>query len=275
MFFCWLNCSKCPNCPSYSGRESSYWAHAKGVFALDKDTGFWLIHSVPKFAQPPSKKYEYPDTGKDNGQTALCISLKTKDEGHDMVKQLKHLTPNIYSNFETPEVLSIIPEFKDLGEKKYNTEEEKSVETITSRGKVDFVSFARNKKAAADGDLYSVMVAPDLKQDLIVETWRRGAGAPLDSNCKDKFQVSNVNQMMIKFAKGSDLTDSGVWPYARDHSKWAMSQDKKNPFVCIGDINRMKSQFKRGGGTVCVKNPDIWQVFRDAVADIEACKLRI
>lgn len=229
---------------------------------------------MPKFAKAPTGKYEYPDTGKDNGQTALCISIKTDKEGKDMVNQLKHLTPNIYSNYETEEVLAKLPEFKDLGAKKYKTPEEQSVGEITSSsGKTNFISFARSKVAAAEGDLYSVMVAPYLKSSLIVETWRRGAGEPLDSSCKDKLQVSNVNEMMINFAKGSPLPDSGVWPYARDHSKWAMSQNPKDPYVCIGDINRMKSQFKRGGGTVCVKDASIWKVFRDAVHEIEACKL--
>ena len=241
---------------------------------MDKTSGFWLIHSIPKFARAPTGKYEYPDTGMDNGQTALCISIKTDKEGKDMVNQLKHLTPNIYSSFETDEVLATLPEFKDLGAKKYKTPEEKSVGEITSSsGDTNFISFARSKVAAADGDLYSVMVAPHLKNSLIVETWRRGAGTPLESNCKDNFKVSNVNEMLINFSSDSPLKDSGVWPYARDHSKWAMSQDPKSPYVCIGDINRMKSQFKRGGGTVCVKDAAIWKVFREAVHDIEACKL--
>lgn len=255
-----------------TGSESSYRAHAKGVFAMDKDTGFWLIHSIPKFAQPAEKKYEYPDSGRDNGQTALCISIKTKDEGADIVKQLKHSEPNIYTNVDTDSVLAVLPEFKDLGKRAFKTPDDKSVETITSKGKTDFISFARNKKAATkDEDLYANMVAKELGQDLIVETWRRGAGTPLTSDCKSDKKVSNVNEMKITFAAGSSQPDSGVWPYARDHSKWAMSQDPKKPFVCIGDINRMKSQFKRGGGTVCLENKDVWTVFRDAVHDIETC----
>lgn len=242
---------------------------------MDKSSGFWLIHSIPKFARTPTAQYQYPDTGKDNGQTALCISIKTEKEGADIVKQLKHLTPNIYSHMETAEVLNKIPEFEDLGNKKFTKkgETQESVgEITTASGATNFISFARSKLAAAAGDLYSIMVAPHLKNNLIVETWRRGAGTPLDSNCKDKFQVSNVNEMLINFSKDSPLPNSGVWPYARDHSKWAMSQDPKSPFVCIGDINRMKSQFKRAGGTVCVNDADIWKVFREAVHDMEACK---
>lgn len=188
------------------------------------------------------------------------------------MKQLKHLTPNVYTSVVTDEVLKKIPDFTDLGAKKFKTDDNESVEEITtSSGKTDFLSFARNKKAAAVGDLYSKLVAPHLKVPMIVETWRRGAGGPLDSNCKDKLTVTNVKEMKINFANGK-VKDSGVWPYIRDHSKWGMSADPKSPFVCIGDINRMESQKKRGGGTVCVKNPDLWKVFSEAVHDTEACK---
>ena len=58
-----------------------------------------------------------------------------------------------------------------------------------------------------------------------------------------------------------------------DHSKWAISLDKKTPVVCIGDINRMESQRKRGGGTVCFKSADVWTSFNKSVKAIEACDI--
>ncbi|KAJ1347908.1 deoxyribonuclease II [Parelaphostrongylus tenuis] len=39
-----------------------------------------------------------------------------------------------------------------------------------------------------------------------------------------------------------------------DHSKWGVSMDESMPFVCIGDVNRQISQFKRGGGAACIRN---------------------
>ena len=47
-----------------------------GVLASDKTSGFWLIHSVPKFPNDTTaKSYYFPYSGKNYGQTFLCISL--------------------------------------------------------------------------------------------------------------------------------------------------------------------------------------------------------
>src|SRR5476651_2153986 len=47
--------------------------HTKGVIAFDTatNTGFWLLHSWPKFADPGAKGDPTPEYG----QTYLCISL--------------------------------------------------------------------------------------------------------------------------------------------------------------------------------------------------------
>jgi len=50
-----------------------------------------------------------------------------------------------------------------------------------------------------------------------------------------------------------------------------MSDAADKPFVCIGDINRMASQDKRGGGTVCFGNLNVWKRFNEVVAETEAC----
>ena len=42
-----------------------------------------------------------------------------------------------------------------------------------------------------------------------------------------------------------------TWDEGQDHSKWAVSTSGAKPTVCIGGVNRMLSQRKRGGGTVC------------------------
>ena len=240
---------------------------------MDKESGFWLIHSVPKFAQIPTKKYEYPESGKNNGQTALCISFKTKDEGEDIVTQLKYMGINMYDFEVTKEVDSIVKNIHDLKASRQKLPDTKRTTPVDSVGGTSFTSFARTKKGAGDGDLYEKFVAPKLGNHMFVETWRRGAGNPLNSTCHTDYKVNNINAMKIKFSKDSKLPDSSDWSYIKDHSKWGMSDSSKSPYVCIGDINRMASQNSRGGGTVCVKNSNLWQRFRESVHELDPCPL--
>lgn len=58
-----------------NGTSSQTAAHAKGVVAFDGRSGFWLVHSVPRFPPAPGVNYSFPITGLRYGQTMLCFSL--------------------------------------------------------------------------------------------------------------------------------------------------------------------------------------------------------
>lgn len=132
-----------------------------------------------------------------------------------------------------------------------------------------FLSFSKNTKS--EGDLYSQIVAPGLAVDLLVETWRRGAGGPLTSNCTGgPYKVYNIENVNLPLVESPQAT-TGSWKYISDHAKWAVSTDAEKPFSCIGDINRMASQFRRGGGTVCFKSAPVWNVVSKSVEGVEAC----
>lgn len=42
-------------------------------------------------------------------------------------------------------------------------------------------------------------------------------------------------------------------------------------WVCVGDINRQRSQSKRGGGSLCFTNVRAWKSFHDMVVSVEGC----
>ena len=47
-----------------------------------------------------------------------------------------------------------------------------------------------------------------------------------------------------------------TWPETHDHAKWGITVD--SDWVCVGDINRMVSQEKRGGGTIAFQDQTLW-----------------
>ena len=133
---------------------------------------------------------------------------------------------------------------------------------LSSVAGVTFTSFA--KYTSWGKDLYADLVAPSLQVPLAVETWPNGPGK-MPSRCSTPFIVENVDEMDFSELDDDDFTTK------HDHAKWAISLDSKKPFVCVGDINRMETQKKRGGGTVCFLHPTVWKTFKNSIKVIEEC----
>jgi hypothetical protein len=59
----------------------------------------------------------------------------------------------------------------------------------------------------------------------------------------------------------------------QDHSKWgvAINGTAQQHYVCIGDMNRMTSQWARGGGTVCFRQANIYKPFLGSIVGADAC----
>lgn len=168
-----------------TGKPDGVDGHSKGVVAADFQSGFWLIHSVPKFPPNLEVGYNFPETGQRFGQSFLCISFKA-DQMDLVGKQILYNEPYVYSS-SVPDILSVkYPNLVKASEMvKIKEAPFWSVQNLTSVGGTRFRSFAKNRKFGKE--LYADWVAPDLQTDLEVETWLNGPGK-IASNCSRREQ---------------------------------------------------------------------------------------
>jgi deoxyribonuclease II len=226
--------------------DSSSFGHTKGVLAFDTDskTALWLLHSWPKYADPKATAMPTPEYG----QTFLCISIDMETASKIAAQMANHQVPQVY--------LPNIPASLDKNDPLYiltqvlnsNPKADSDVLSYQSRAGFDFKVIAKNKEW--NKDFWNDLVGPTIGTDINVESWIRGKIPPtLDSDGIHKtFDVKYI-----------DLSPLGIpwnWPETHDHAKWAISVD--SDWVCVGDINRMVSQEKRGGATIAFQDNVLW-----------------
>uniref|UniRef100_A0A0K0DK76 Deoxyribonuclease II n=1 Tax=Angiostrongylus cantonensis TaxID=6313 RepID=A0A0K0DK76_ANGCA len=227
--------------------------HSKGVAVANLEGGFWLIHSVPNF--PPIEKYDYPESGTKFAQSLLCISFDVDAlPAISQYMRYAQVTPFI-AKLPQQYFYFRAPYFEDVIRKKSLSRSDTIFtysHTIQTRKRMNVTIFSKHKKF--DKDLWHDLIASSLRTPLGVETWRNGAAQDVGSQCGDGVQLPSGN-----FSSNSD------------HSKWGVSMKESSPVVCVGDVNRQTSQFKRGGGAACIQNRSLWTAFHNLVATFNAC----
>nr|XP_033780589.1 deoxyribonuclease-2-alpha [Geotrypetes seraphini] len=245
-----------------NGFNPSNGGHTKGVVLLDKAQGFWLVHSTPHFPPTTKEEYSWPESGLHNGQSFLCITY-----GFDQFKEIgQQLRYNDIFSYDFSITGSFAQDFPDLlsAAKRMHlkTAPWNRQVTLTSLGGKKFISFSKYK--LFDDDLYSGWVSQALKVDLLVQFWLNSRGT-LQSNCSLSYHVYNVEQIFFS----QELSFSSHI----DHSKWGVSNSSR-PWTCIGDMNRNKEEEKRGGGTVCTSDSQVWKSFHTLVSQCCDCSQR-
>ena len=212
-----------------------YDAHSKGTVGYDSTSGFWLVHSVPKY--PPYYKeriYYYPNSGREYGQSMLCMSLPLS-EINSAGRQFQTTGPHFY-NFSMPDSLKdTLPNLYDATvNKKQIPVPSSHIATLKSKGGMEFTSFAKSKKFGKD--LYAGLVSPSLKKSLLAETWVFEEKNRLQLCCVPEETHCPYNVYNVKYLNFSEEVH---FKSCYDHSKWAVALDKST--LCIGDINRRVS----------------------------------
>ncbi|XP_061180817.1 deoxyribonuclease-2-alpha-like [Saccostrea echinata] len=220
------------------------YGHSKGTYAFGKDSGFWIISSVPRFPaavpesimESVSDSYIYKDSQTVKGQIIFCVTLGPKYM-ETLGTAFATTNPYIYSqNGGVPlkgELTTYSMPIKTKG-----NEELKLLAKSSSFGK----------------DLYLDLIRKELNDSLYVQTWQ--------PSLPSKDSVTNVQNVCFE----NGLT----YGTSLDHSKWAVA--KKEPWTCIGDINRSETQYKRGGLALCLYNAKVANEFRKLVLEENRCK---
>ena len=242
--------------------------HTKGFFAFDdvsddvsddNSNGFWLTHSIPLFPLGPQSSNTYLGLGsnaKTYAQHLLCLSVsaKTLDTlagafllNRPQIYDSKLLTTNSYENI------------RNLIDGEFSTGDSCLITPLLSQGGMPFHVYS--KTSEWNNDLYAGCVAPYEKDTLWVETWIRGKaeGPVCPITAYDTLDIKSLNFAPL----------DGQWLETQDHSKWLITETNKR--VCMGDINRMMTQYARGGGTTCFLDDILHTVLKKAITAIDEC----
>jgi deoxyribonuclease-2 len=228
------------------GSDDGNCGHSKGVMAFDTTTktAFWLLHSWPKYVAPDATAAPTPMYG----QTYMCISL-TLDTANKIAElMVTHQEPQCFLPRETDKSggtgLSALT--KPLLPKNAPAAD---VLDCTSAGGMPFKVLAKNREW--NQDFWNGFVGPKLQADMDVETWIRGTIPPVAD-------TDGIHKTFdVKYITLGPLGLHFAWPETHDHAKWGIT--KQQDWICVGDINRMISQRKRGGGTIAFQNKILWQ----------------
>ena len=250
------------------------YGHTKGLFAFDatNDNGFWITHSIPLFPLGPKQTSEYIGLGSNAfiyAQDALCLSVSV-DTINNMASKFLLNKPQIYDyKLTDTEDKYKYKNIKRLVEGEYSKVKLCESTYLETQKGTRFTLYA--KSSEWNNDLYSECVTPSLEDTLWVETWIRGSaiGPRCPLSKYDTLDIKYLDFVIDNDDIDSKIYSSNSWSETQDHSKWAITENKN--IICMGDINRMKTQYSRGGGTACFEDKTLHSIFKDATIQTNEC----
>ena len=209
--------------------------HCKGILAWNDKSISWLIHSVPNFPRVfTGNTISNIEPGEHIYGQSFCYTQcsYTAESLREILQQLSNMEPHIYIKKMTDDVPK--------------PEKKQAVRQIVFADKIWHLSKSSHHRI----DFYSEHLCIDQESLWYVETWKRGS----------KIKKSSQYMRDIESLK----FDGIEYKESQDHSKWAASTE----FCFIGDLNRMESQSKRGGGGILIHDPKMACAFRGLVDEV-------
>jgi deoxyribonuclease-2 len=234
-------------------------AHSKGGLVFNKDGGYFMMHSLPRFPRrTANNKFSdiLPDNAGIYAQHFLCITANL--ENHlKIVDTLNIINPQIIINNgekdnvgENESVIKLIRNRSDSKLPAFKIFE------IDSIGKKKFTFFSRSKNEEKLQFDYHI---PDYyKDNFYVETWTKPN--LIDPICDGLYKVMNIKS--LKF--GNYKFENNY-----EHAKWSVAA--KKDISCFGDLNRTIQTTVRGGNVICIKDKKLAKFMRDAITDRDRC----
>jgi hypothetical protein len=220
----------------HKDKISSHGGHCKGCIAWNDTEVCWLIHSVPKFmivfedGSIDTTKTMIAHGEQIYGQSFIFVSHISINELENILYQISVMHPFIDTDYSSISLPSLV-----RGEE-YKT----SARTILLSDEIRHVA----KSPTNTVDIFSEIIQKTYGGKWRCETWIRGRNCEETPNVVDNH---NINFQNLSYTS------------TQDHSKYAVSN--KN-VVYIGDLNRMTSQFHRGGGGFILHDDKLAAVIR-------------
>ena len=202
--------------------------HCKGIVTWNEHRIGWLVHSVPLYpAAFDGTLPSIPDAQQIYGQSFQYVEMPYQsDLIRNIAYQLHIMEANVY--LQQGETFKTFPQCRTVRRLPLS-------DTIQHIAKSPHYEF----------DLYSDILKPEYQW--WVQSWIRG------HHVQESDRVKNL--------KGSQF-GTHVVMQSQDHSKWAVSNAD---LYWVGDLNRMTSQFKRGGGGFLIQRSECSSALRSAM----------
>ena len=226
--------------------------HTKGVWAWNvaQDAAIILQHSTPKFPLGPDQSSTYKGLGGNAwmyGQHFACFSL-TVAELAALAPAAQLTVPDIYDSRIRPSSPAAL---QALATGQTRTD---PLCSLTSSSSFHYYA----KSSQWNNELYAACIAETEGESLLVESWIRGSAEGPSCGTTDVLDVQSLAYPGLP-----------AFTEYNDHSKWAVAQT--GSLVCASDINRMTTQYQRGGSAFCFNDTVLASALREAITATDSC----
>ena len=225
------------------GIQKTSKGHCKGIIAWNKSKISWLCHSTPNFPKyfDGCNISELEKGEHIYGQSYQYIEVHYSDNLlNSIIQQITIMEANIY--IEKYDNCTDI--HKNILSIRYNTNTNYNIKVDFNKIYLSDKIIHIAKSSKNNIDIYSDYIAKKYNSIWYIETWMRGLHIEDCEERKTHHLIKDISNLKYNSYKYNEK---------QDHSKWGATKN----MYWVGDLNRMTSQFRRGGGGFLIKNSDI------------------